>query len=98
VADGRWGASLLVPADPGEELELPEDRMAVLQIYDLWDDPNALTPVNAERPDLVGKYREFLEAQWAAHQALAQHIGAAGKTVALTQEQLETLRALGYIR
>jgi arylsulfatase A-like enzyme len=98
VADGRWGASLLVPANPGVELELPEDRIAALLVYDLWEDPNALTPINEERPDLAEKYRAFLQSQWEAHRALAQHVGTAGGAVPLTAEQLETLRALGYIR
>ena len=43
------------------------------------------------------KYTEFLEAQWEAHQALAQRFTRAGE-IALTSEQLETLRALGYIQ
>jgi arylsulfatase A-like enzyme len=98
VVDGRWGASLLVPVDPGAEPQLPEGRETALLVYDLWTDPDALTPINAERPDLVEKYREFLEAQWEAHEVLAQHVGTAGREVPLTPDQLETLRALGYIR
>jgi arylsulfatase A-like enzyme len=98
VVDGRWGASLLVPAEPGAELELPESRIAALQVYDVWRDPNALSPINDDRPDLVEKYRELLEAQWAAHRALAEHVGRGGGESALTPEQLETLRSLGYIR
>ena len=39
----------------------------------------------------------FQEAQWEAHQALAQRFTSGGE-VALTSEQLETLRALGYIQ
>ena len=66
----RWGASLLVPVDPGTELDLPDGRVAALQIYDLWSDPDALTPINDQRPDLVERYVAFLEAQWAAHRAL----------------------------
>ena len=98
VVDGRWGASLLVPVDPRAEPQLPDGRSAALLVYDLWNDPDALTPINDERPDLVGKYREFLEAQWEAHQALAHHVGTAGEEVPLTPEQLGTLRTLGYIR
>jgi hypothetical protein len=98
VVDGRWGASLLVSPDPDAEPELPEGRAAALLVYDLWSDPDALHPINAERPDLVKTYREFLQTQWAAHQALARQVGAAGGEVALTPEQLETLRSLGYIR
>jgi arylsulfatase A-like enzyme len=97
VADGRWGASLLVPPEPGAQLELPEGRLAALQVYDLWEDPNALTPINEERPDLVEKYMAFLEAQWEAHQNLGR-LFSPSAAVPLTAEQLETLRALGYIR
>ena len=46
---------------------------------------------------LVEKYTEFLEAQWQAHQALAQQF-TPGAEVALTPEQLRALRALGYIQ
>ncbi len=54
------------------------------------------------------KYTEFLEAQFEAHQALAQlftrsesvalTLFTRSESVALTPEQLETLRALGYIQ
>ncbi len=57
----------------------------------------AVYPLNEERPDLVEKYTKFLEAQWEAHQALAQ-LFTPSESVALTPEQLKTLRALGYIR
>jgi hypothetical protein len=53
--------------------------------------------VNEEHPELVQRYTAFLETQWEAHQALAQHFTPGGE-VELTPEQLETLRALGYIR
>ena len=56
-----------------------------------------LNSLHEERPDLVEKYTEFLEARWEAHQALAQQFTRGGE-VALTPEQLRTLRALGYIR
>ena len=45
----------------------------------------------------MDKYTAFLEAQWGAHQALAKHFTPGGD-VELTPEQLETLRALGYIQ
>jgi hypothetical protein len=54
-------------------------------------------PLNEERPDLVEKYTEFLEAQFEAHQALGQ-LFTPSESVALTPEQLETLRTLGYIQ
>ncbi len=53
--------------------------------------------MNEEHPDLVEKYTAFLESQWEAHRALAQHF-TPGDDVELTPEQLETLRTLGYIQ
>ncbi len=43
------------------------------------------------------KYTKFLEAQWEAHQALAK-LFTPSESVALTPEQLEALRAMGYIQ
>ena len=61
-----------------------------------WD-PYCLKSLHEERPDLVQKYTEFLEAQFEAHQALAkQFTRSAGSP--LTPEQLRTLRSLGYIQ
>ncbi|HEX9705145.1 MAG TPA: sulfatase, partial [Gemmatimonadales bacterium] len=94
VIDGRWGASLWIgppPADPGQRRPWP------LLLYDLWADPLALRPVNEQHPDLVKEYTAFLEEQWKAHQALAARFTPGGQ-VALAPEQLERLRALGYIR
>jgi hypothetical protein len=56
-----------------------------------------LHSLHAELPDLVDKYTAFLEAQYEAHLALGQ-LFTPGEAVALTPEQLETLRALGYIQ
>ena len=63
----------------------------------MWSDPWALHPINEQRPDLVQKYTAFLEDQWKSHQALAKRFTSGGQT-ALTPEQLQRLRALGYIR
>jgi arylsulfatase A-like enzyme len=94
VVDGRWGASLWI----GPEAEDEERRRPTpLLLYDLWNDPWCLKPVNEEHPDLVEKYTAFLESQWEAHRALAQHF-TPGDDVELTPEQLETLRTLGYIQ
>jgi arylsulfatase A-like enzyme len=95
VIDGRWGASLEINPDPDEEPD--RQRPVPLLVYDLWTDPVALHSLHAERPDLVEKYASFLEAQWEAHQALAQRFTPSGG-VTLTAEQLATLRALGYIQ
>jgi arylsulfatase A-like enzyme len=101
VVDGRWGASLEINPRPPEEDEDEEEaarrRPVRLLLYDLWNDPFCVTSVHDERPDLVEKYTAFLEAQWEAHQALAQVFTRSGE-VALTPEQLQTLRTLGYIQ
>jgi arylsulfatase A-like enzyme len=95
VVDGRWGASLEINPNPAA----PEERQrpVPLLLYDLWNDPFALWSVHEDHPDLVEKYTKFLEAQWEAHQALAK-LFTRSESVALTPEQLETLRALGYIQ
>ena len=94
VVDGRWGASLWI----GPQAEEEESRRPTpLLLFDLWNDPWCLKAVNDEQPELVAKYTAFLEAQWEAHQALATRFTAGGE-VALTPEQLRTLRALGYIQ
>jgi hypothetical protein len=66
-------------------------------VYDLWNDPICVNPINEQRPDLVEKYTTFLEDTWNDHRALATQF-TPGAKVALTPEQLERLRALGYIR
>jgi len=95
VIDGRWGSSLEINPDPTKKPK--QQRSAPLLLYDLWNDPECLHSLHEKRPDLVKKYTKFLEAQWEAHQALAQHF-TRSKDSPLTQEQLETLRSLGYIR
>ena len=96
VIDGRWGASLEINPDPERPPE--RQRPVPLLLYDLWNDPQCLNSLHEERPDLVEKYTEFLEAQFEAHQALAQLFTRSEQTLALTPGQLETLRALGYIQ
>ena len=102
VIEGRWGASLEINSDPDLtwwRSTVPEEerRPTPLLVFDLWNDPMCLHSLHEERPDLVEKYTAFLEAQFEAHQALAK-LFTPGAEVALTPEQLETLRALGYIQ
>lgn len=66
-------------------------------LYDLGHDPCALHSVHEERPDLVRRYTDFLENQWASHRSLANQFTRSEET-ALTPEQLRTLRALEYVR
>ena len=98
VIDGRWGASLEINQDP-ENDERPQRfrRPVPLLVYDLWNDPYCLKSLHEERPDLVEKYTEFLEAQFEAHQSLAEHF-TRSEDSPLTPEQLRTLRSLGYIQ
>lgn len=75
VIDGRWGASLAInprPEEVGQPYYPSGGRPAPLLLYDLWNDPECLRSLHEERPALVEKYTGFLEAQWEAHQALAQ--------------------------
>jgi len=98
VIDGRWGASLQInhPPDQGRYMIGPRSSPAVL-LFDLWTDPNCLHSLHEERPDLVEKYTKFLEEQLEAHLALGRHL-TPSEAPPLTPEQLEALRALGYIR
>ncbi len=93
---GRWGAMEINGGNPGEN-EGEWKRPSPLLLYDLWNDPMALWSLHEERPDLVEKYTAFLEHQFEAHMALSQYFTRSGD-VALTPEQLQTLRTLGYIR
>jgi hypothetical protein len=63
----------------------------------VWTDPLALTLMNDAHPELVAKYTALLEQQWQAHRLLARQFTPGPKTP-LAPEQLERLRALGYIR
>ena len=100
VIDGRWGASLLIDEtqdEDDEEVPAERRRPSPLLLFDLWNDPYAVQSLHEQRPDLVAKYTAFLEEQWAAHQALGQKFSRSGE-IALTPEQLRSLRALGYIQ
>jgi arylsulfatase A-like enzyme len=107
VIDGRWGASLSIvsgsrdEAPPnrgthGDGLEAHYTRKDPLVVYDLWNDPYLQRPINAVRPDLVARYEQMLGAQFEANQTLAQRFHG-GDQVDMTPEQLERLKALGYI-
>ena len=55
-----------------------------LLLYDLRSDPFTLKNVNDSYPELVEKYTELLEAQWEAHQSLAQLFTRSGEEVGTT--------------
>lgn len=101
VVDGRWGASLAInprPPEEDEEEDAARRRPVPLLLYDLWNDPFCITSVHAEHPDLVQRYTAFLQEQWEAHRSLAQLFTPPEEAVALTPEQLQALRTLGYIQ
>jgi arylsulfatase A-like enzyme len=81
--------------DPRAMRPVPRERLLV---YDLWDDPLLERPINEERPDLVEKYTELLEAQVELNAALRELITGGGQSVELSPEDLEQLRTLGYIQ
>lgn len=69
VVDGRWGACLGIGLS-GEPFwhdpPATERRPAPLLLYDIWDDPYCLVPLNDKYPELVEKYTKFLEERWEA--------------------------------
>jgi arylsulfatase A-like enzyme len=101
VVDGWWGASLEIGEGAANDLgtvgvRTEEHRPASLLLYDLRNDPFTQNSLHEERPDLVEKYTRFLQRQLAIHRKLGESLGEGGQ-VAVGQEQLEALRALGYI-
>jgi len=101
VVDGWWGASLEIGEGAANDLgtmgaKSDDYRPAPLLLYDLRNDPFTQRSLHEERPDLVEKYRRLLQRHWATHQALRMTLGEGGQ-VTVGQEQLEALRALGYI-
>ena len=97
VIDGRWVASLAITPQSQDDAPPQERPRPRLLLYDLWFKPHYGGSQHEERPDLVDKYTKFLEAQFAAHQSLAQ-LFTRSDPMALTPEQLRTLQALGYIQ
>jgi arylsulfatase A-like enzyme len=114
IVDGRWGASLEVgPLPPGADPSKGRHAIPAggrwgavhpffaevprLLLYDLANDPFALRAVNAEHPELVEKYTRLLLQQWQAHVALGSRFHEA-EQAPLDPEQLQQLKALGYIQ
>jgi arylsulfatase A-like enzyme len=107
IIDGRWGASLVINSKPygevpenrahhGDGLKSHYARSEPLVVYDLVEDPFCRQPVNGERPDLVDRYRQMLEAQQARNLELRELLGGTG-TTEFDPGTLERLRTLGYL-
>lgn len=64
------------------------------ELYDVSRDPQERHNRVFEHPDVAERYRRALEPQLAA----LMHTGAGGVAPKLTPEQLEALKALGYVR
>jgi len=95
MIDRRWIAWGHIPMRSEDTPE--EKKQPPITLYDRWKDPFHAGSVHEERPDLVEKYIRLIEAQWEAHQALAQQFKRSEDSP-LTPEQLRTLRSLGYIQ
>jgi arylsulfatase A-like enzyme len=91
IVDGRWGASLAL----GQEGE-GRDAGPPLVLYDLWNDPFCKRSLHAERPGLAKKYRALLERRFREHLRRAKGYTRSGEG-ALSSEQLQTLKSLGYL-
>ncbi|MEZ5330885.1 MAG: sulfatase [Thermoanaerobaculia bacterium] len=74
------------------------DEAPRLLLFDLWNDPFTTHAVNDRHPELVERYRRQLLELWQAHRALAGRFASDGGEVPLTPDQLEQLKALGYIQ
>ncbi len=114
IIDGKWGASLeIAPTPPGGDTTRGRHAVPAggrwgavhpyfpevprLLLYDLEADPFATAAVNDEQPELVTHYERLLRQQWRAHQSLATQFQS-GEDAVLSPDQLEQLRALGYIQ
>ena len=98
VVDGRWGASLWFNEDRATSEEAGNWRRPTpMLLFDLWNDPMALVPVNEKHPKLADKYYRLLREKIDADLALGKELSR-GQGAPLEVEQLEALRALGYIQ
>ncbi len=95
IQDALTRCTEAVPGWKRESRTPPRERLLV---YDLWDDPLLERPINEERPDLVERYTKLLETQVEVNAALRELIAGRGQSVELSPEDLEQLRALGYIQ
>ena len=67
------------------------------QLFDLEADPGARVDVSVEHPEVVRRLTALLEAQMAQDRLLGQLFKDNARDTPLSDEQLEELRALGYV-
>ena len=67
------------------------------QLFDLEADPGARVDVSAEHPEVARRLTVVLEAQMAQDRLLGQLFKDNARDTPLSDEQLEELRALGYV-
>ncbi|MDA8018059.1 MAG: sulfatase [Thermoanaerobaculia bacterium] len=111
ILDGRWGRSLEIrtadhlsppatgrhPAPAGGRWRARQfDEISRLLIYDVEADPRAVQHVAEPNPKLVGESERRLWLLWKKHLALAAEFEA-GEEADLSPEQVEALKALGYV-
>ena len=84
------------PLGSSFRLGVPEETPRLL-LYDLRRDPYTLHSVHEEYPELVRQYTRLLEGELRRNRDLARGFTRPDDN-ALTPDQLETLRALGYIQ
>lgn len=113
ILDGRWGRSLEIrsadlengeppsagrhPAPAGGRWKaLPFADVPRLLIYDVEADPRAIEHVADPDAEFVEESERRLWRLWKEHQALAAKFEA-GEEAELSPEQVEALKALGYV-
>jgi len=113
LIDGKWAASLeVMPEDLRPAYSRIESMVTAggwraarphrpstprLLLYDLESDPFCTHSVHATHPEEVARYTAQLQELWRSHQKLAASFEAGG-IVDPGEEQLEALRALGYLQ
>ena len=93
IAYSEWGEQRMVVDENKLKLIINDGPV---KLYDLKADPGEKTNLASARPADVTRLRAALDARYAQGKALGAKFGATAPA-SLTPEQVEALRALGYI-